>query len=154
MVRIDHDVGTRNLPAIDKFVTVQKSALKSKLARQLVEEQMQHTCYDACLSKEHNCKRGTSDCATQAERRELQRKQCRMLGAAGRLCRKRYPRPLRRRTMLNPATGYIEYKSLDPEDAWVVEVNELILVLWMGHANCKIVSDAQILGSRLLRNAT
>ena len=67
-------------------------------------------------------------------------------GATG-LCRSHFPYPLNPRTFVDPDTGYVHHKRVQPStgpetekrgDEWVVQYNRQLLFLWDGQCNVQV----------------
>lgn len=124
--RLDADHAT--MAEIDRWVTVEESTLRTRLARRIFRRTMRHGCTKICRTKAHRCT-DRDDCSSQALP-----------------CKKRFPHALQRKTHLDARTGRVVLRRRKPRDRIAVEVNERVLVAWGGHANTKVVSTGQVRG--------
>jgi hypothetical protein len=122
------DMPTPSMRAINRVTTAEVSQLRTRMGRRIYRNTMRHKCTKACRSRLHRCTDAAS-CVLQPVP-----------------CKKKFPWPIKRRTQLDPRTGYVIYRRRQPADRLGVEVSEKVLVAWGGgHANTKVVSTGQII---------
>lgn len=113
---------------VEEYVCTEVSACRTEWGRQLVLNNMVHTCGPFCYTKFHQCSCNRERCLQQQEP-----------------CRKRFPFCLKDATSIDPTTGTIHHRRREEQDRLTVEFNETLLRMWDGHANVKVTSTATII---------